>query len=174
MSLCYVIDTQPCPEKEDNEVASAPISTKDIKREQRQDPVLNPIKLQLEAGEDVMNYVLQDGLLYHYLPRCEDDECQDSLKLAIPATMVNQLLQLHHDHALSGHQGSWKTLRRIQRHYTWTGITRSVREYVRQCTLCQKYKTEQMKSKGLMVPRPWTNPWVEISMDLVGPMPKTR
>lgn len=68
-----------------------------------------------------------------YLPRRDDDEFRDSMRIVVPKSMQQSIIAHHHDHALSGHLGSWKTLRNIQRLFTWVGITGDIREYTRQC-----------------------------------------
>ncbi len=53
-------------------------------------------------------------------------------------------------------------------------MTRSIHDFTHSCDVCQRYKSVQAKAKGLIQPRRWTQPWQEISADLLGPLPKTR
>lgn len=57
--------------------------------------------------------------------------------------------------------------------YYWPGMFRDTARYVRQCTKCQQYKVLQRAPAGLMYTTPTTYPWDVVSVDLVGPLPRS-
>ena len=94
----------------------------------------------------------------------------------IPADkeLRNQLLQEHHDAPMAGHLGRNKTLKRLQCSFYWPKLTSDVQHYVGKCLQCQRNKANHQKSMGLLQPLPRPDDrWTEISMDFVGPLPKT-
>ena len=50
------------------------------------------------------------------------------------------LLREHHDSITSGHFGTDKTLSLLSCTFTWNGMARDVRSYVRSCDTCQRVK----------------------------------
>ena len=103
-----------------------------------------------------------DGLLLHdqrtYVPDVSD------LRLRV--------LQYKHDHILSGHFGINKTLRMIQRDFTWPGIRAFVKDYCKACTICMRNKPQRHKPYGLLKQLPVPEkPWNSISMDFIEHLP---
>jgi len=47
-----------------------------------------------------------------------------------------QVLQYNHDHVLAGHLGQNKTLKLIQKHYTWPNICDNVQKFCKSCVTC--------------------------------------
>ncbi len=52
-------------------------------------------------------------------------------KLVVPRNRIAEILKMNHDHMLSGHLGSAKTLARIRRQYVWPGMGADVKQYVK-------------------------------------------
>ena len=48
-----------------------------------------------------------------------------------------EIIQLHHDVPIAGHEGKWKTVELVTRNYWWPRITREVGRYVEGCDLYQ-------------------------------------
>jgi len=51
---------------------------------------------------------------------------------------------------------------------------RDVRQYVRQCIPCQKYKSEQRQQAGKMLTRQVSEPFGILCADFVGPLPRSK
>ena len=62
------------------------------------------------------------------------------------------LISENHDVPLGDHFGAERTLDLVQRHWTWTGIARDIREYVRLCHECQWQKHLNTTPAGLLHP----------------------
>ena len=77
----------------------------------------------------------------------------------------------NHDTPLGGHFGAERTLELVQRHWTWTGIARDIREYVRSCRECQLQKHMNAAPAGLLHPIVARRPWQLVTLDLVGGLP---
>ena len=70
-------------------------------------------------------FLCLDGRIY--VPKADD------LRLHV--------LRYKHDHPLSGHFGQSCTLKLVRRDYTWPGVWKYIKDYVKSCTTCARAKT---------------------------------
>ena len=63
----------------------------------------------------------------------------------------------------------------IKRNYWWPGIRNNVRKYNQGCQECQQNKVQHIKKAAPLhlLPIPKT-PWEEISIDVIGPLPRSE
>ena len=71
------------------------------------------------------------------------------------------------------HMGIMKTLRRLRLSWFWPGMTSEVRHVVRTCEICQLAKQSNIPSTKDRTHLHSGRPWQQVSIDLVGKMPKT-
>ena len=84
------------------------------------------------------------------------------------------VLQYKHDHPLSGHFGQSCTLELVHRDYTWPGIRKYVKDYVKSCTTCARAKTPHHRPYRLLKQLPIPErPWDSISMDFIEQLPSS-
>jgi len=89
--------------------------------------------------------------------------------------LKQQLLQLFHDSPTGGHSGVEITKKRLASVLYWRGLNKDVRNHVRACVVCQRYKPDSAASAGLLQPLPIPNAiWEDISMDFIEGLPKSR
>ena len=81
------------------------------------------------------------------------------------------LISENHDSAFSGHFGAKRTQGLVQRHWTWHGLARDVRDYVRSCRECQVQKHSTHPTHGKLHPITARRPWQIVTLDLVGGLP---
>ena len=43
-----------------------------------------------------------------------------------------EIIQLHHDMLITGHGGQWKIVELVTRNYWWPGVTKEVKQYVKE------------------------------------------
>ncbi|KAJ9534829.1 hypothetical protein QJQ45_017277 [Haematococcus lacustris] len=98
-----------------------------------------------------------------------------SPRLYIPSSPLRaQLLHEAHDAHTAAHLGRAKTLERLQRHFYWPQMHKTVQEYVRTCDKCQRNKATNQLPPGLLQPLPIpSSNWQQVSMDFIGPLPAT-
>ena len=82
------------------------------------------------------------------------------------------LLSEAHDSPLAGHFGMDKTLEMVQRHWTWKGVQKDVREYVKSCLECQRAKSSTTKPPGELHPIVPSRPWEILTLDFVVGLPE--
>ncbi|GMF34022.1 unnamed protein product [Phytophthora fragariaefolia] len=96
------------------------------------------------------------------------------LRLVVPTTMVQEVLQNCHDSLEGGHQGIVRTFHRVKADYYWFGLYADVERHVRSCPDCSSSKSRpQLRgySPGNILAE---RPLQIVSMDFVIPLPKSR
>ncbi|KAG2762509.1 hypothetical protein Pcac1_g25749 [Phytophthora cactorum] len=120
--------------------------------------------------------LLEDGVLHYLgLSRRYDHGWQEEtkLRLAVPTTMIQEVLQNYHDSLEGGHQGVVRTFQRVKSDYYWTGLYAAVEKNVKSCPDCSSSKSRpQLRgySPGNVLAE---RPFQSVSVDFVIPLPKT-
>jgi hypothetical protein len=114
----------------------------------------------LHAGELPVPWHEDSGLLLHgtrvFVPNFGD--------------LRHQALHLAHG---IGHEGTQKTLHRLQAEFYILGDRALVADWVRNCTMCQRNKTPALSPAGLLQPLEVPSQvWADISMDFIEGLPK--
>ena len=96
-------------------------------------------------------------------------------KLCVPSCSLRDLLvKESHGGGLMGHFGIAKTLAVLQEHFYWPHMKRDVERICDRCIKCRQSKS-RLQPHGLYMPLPIpSHPWVDISMDFVLGLPRTR
>ena len=86
-----------------------------------------------------------------------------------------RILQENHELVDVGHSGQQRMMELIKWNYWWPGIKTDVKKYVQGYFKYQQNKVQHMKKAGelhpLKIPE---GPWKEISIDIIGPLPKSN
>ena len=86
-----------------------------------------------------------------------------------------EILKEHHNPADIGHPGQLRMMELLKRTYWWPGLKEDVKKYIQGCFKCQQNKVQHQKKAGelhpLEIPQ---GPWQEISIDIIGPLPKSN
>ena len=96
-------------------------------------------------------------------------------KLCVPYSSLRELLVREaHGGGLMGHFGIAKTLGVLHEHFFWPRMKRDVERICSRCVTCRQAKSRQ-QPHGLYTPLPIPSvPWVDISMDFVLGLPRTK
>jgi len=87
-----------------------------------------------------------------------------------------KLVILHncHDAAVSAHPGTRRTYLLISQWYWWENLQQDVKDYVKSCESCARYKSNTTKKNGLMQPIGIPPEcWHTISMDFITNLPES-
>ena len=98
-------------------------------------------------------------------------------RIAIPAdaSLRTRLLSEAHDPIVSGHTGVAATTKRLQQRLYWKNMKADVHAYVTSCDSCQRFKVEQRKTAGLLMPLPVPpEPGHTLNLDFVMDLPRSR
>jgi hypothetical protein len=82
------------------------------------------------------------------------------------------IIQELHDSVLTGHPGKNGTIAVVSREFFWPNLQTTVKQFVRNCSVCGRTKVWRDRKHGLLRPLPVPEQqWQEISVDFVGPLP---
>ena len=96
--------------------------------------------------------------------------------LVVPnaSDLHRRIIRELHSSPYAGHVGMHRTEVLISRYFYWPGMQNEIRAYVGGCVICQRNKARTAAKAGKLQPLPVpTGIWEDISMDFVGPPPKT-
>jgi transposase len=159
-------------ETELQEVYSVLIGTdyrSQLKQAQHNDPHLAQIIHYIKSTFPQTNYkqyVYANELLYFR-------STPKHFRLVIPKVLVAEILRAFHDSKFAGHLGITKTIDRIERRFFWSTLVTDVHKYVRSCGKCNQRKPMNSAPVGHMKPSEIYQPFDKISVDLIGPLPKS-
>ncbi|XP_057755398.1 uncharacterized protein LOC130974540 [Arachis stenosperma] len=135
------------------------------------------------------NDLENDGSLKELLLKCREEITTDGNysyknglllwknRVVIPrqSSLIQLILKEYHDSAIGGHSGSAKTIDRICSNFYWPNIQQQIKEYVRNCVICQQAKVENKFPTGLLQPLPVPSQvWEEICMDFITSLPPSH
>lgn len=139
------------------------LSPEKIRREQQVDNWCREL-LQSDQG------CVEEGIVFW------KNDCQDrkEWKIAVPETLRQGVIHNCHGTPWAGHPGVERTCLRVKMRYFWPRLNADVKEYVRHCKQCAERKTPN-NLKAPLTPAPEPNePFELVSMDIVGPLPRTN
>ncbi|XP_057999290.1 uncharacterized protein LOC131178348 [Hevea brasiliensis] len=113
---------------------------------------------------------LQDSPFSHIHYTYHFDQLRRNGKLVVgnDVHLREKLLQLFHSSATGGHSGANVIARRLSAIVYWPGLWRSVQNFVRECSICQRYKYETVATQGLLQPLPLpTGNFIDLTMDFI-------
>jgi transposase InsO family protein len=93
--------------------------------------------------------------------------------IVVPSHLRKTAMQICHDTILAGHYGRKKTSQKLARNFVWKGIKQDCVDYVKTCPICQVTKTKNHKKYGLFIAKPESPQLNEISVDLIGKLPRS-
>ncbi|GMF62220.1 unnamed protein product [Phytophthora fragariaefolia] len=130
------------------------------------------------AGKVADEFVLsEDGLLYRQNKVRRPEELGElglTLRLVVPTTMIDEVLQNCHNSIEGGHHGILRTYHRVKVDYYWIVLYADVVKHVQSCEDCSTSKRKP-HLKGYSPGNVMSDrPFHVVSMDFVIPLPRTR
>lgn len=84
------------------------------------------------SGRHSQKYVKRDGVFFY----------KGKILLSPTSSLLTVVLTENHSTLTGGHFGYHKTFARVKLCFTWPNMQRSVKDFVRNCDICQRCKTE--------------------------------
>jgi transposase InsO family protein len=97
----------------------------------------------------------------------------DHSPVVIPPAKSQHVIWRYLDHILASHPGWKETYRATRQRFYWKGLKNDVRLYVKSCHICACTKPLNSRPDDPMTSRKPRQPWEVISIDLMGPYPRT-
>ena len=154
--------------------ASAPSNSllPDLLGAQQKDPFLQQVMEGVRGSDDGTwrdFFCNQEGFL------CYQRDGDAVPRLCVPKASRDAILHAAHGEALVGHPGVTRTAANIAQFFWWPNLFRDVGHFVRSCRTCATAKNAAGLQLGVdnfsSVP---VQPFSHWSMDLIGPLPKSR
>jgi transposase InsO family protein len=135
----------------------------DIKEAAKRDDVYQQMLGKPQPRDDGLT--VGDGLLW---------TCEGLLYIPTDPALQQLLIRQVHDSPTGGHMGLAKTMARLTTTCWWPGMKAMIADYVRGCVTCAATKPSLQKPAGTLRPLPIPDkPWRVITIDFVGPLPRT-
>ncbi|XP_060068688.1 uncharacterized protein LOC132548812 [Ylistrum balloti] len=145
---------------------------------QQEDPTLANIRRKAASSEESVQedrnaLYRENGILRRKWE--SSDGAQHGVQVVLPEALRLNIIKLGHDRPLAGHLGIEKTKERVVNAFCWPGIFKDIREYCSTCNVCQKTARRRGDEKApLGQPPIISEPFYKISMDIVGPLSRTK
>lgn len=128
-----------------------------------------------ERPQTCPNFQIINGKLYRYTKSKFTLTSDFDWKEVVPSDGRQARITECHDSVIGAHFGVEKTYKRLRLHFFWPGMYQDVVNYVSACTTCRAYKHPNQPTIGTFGnPKVCRRPFQCISIDLVGPLPKSR
>nr|GEY27471.1 Ty3/gypsy retrotransposon protein [Tanacetum cinerariifolium] len=116
-------------------------------------------------GNSQKGVVLRDGVWFR----------GGAILLSPTSTLLLTVLEMSHSLPEGGHFGFHKTLAKVKQSFWWIGVKERVKRFIRECSVCQRYKHDSMKPARLLQPLPVPERiWENMSMDFVEGLPNSQ
>ena len=103
------------------------------------------------------------------------DGRKSGTQVVVPLRLRHAVMKIAHDQPMAGHLGIEKTKDRVLASFYWPGIFRDIQDYCSQCDVCQKTAKRRASEKNPLITTPIIQePFRKISMDIVGPLDRTK
>lgn len=144
--------------------------------EEEEDEWYRKIKVGCTASPmNYPNYRVENGKLYRFCKGKYSLTQEFDWKEVVPKSSRTKVITENHEPPTSGHFGVFKTHRRVSLRYHWPGMYRDIKNFIKDCATCSAYKHKTTLTPGLMgQPKQVYRPFQALSVDLVGPLPKSR
>jgi len=110
-------------------------------------------------------YKINNGILYRI-------KNNNQLLRVIRKHEFEGIMYIFHDHPLSAHFATQTTYEKIKERYYWNGMLKDIETYVKSCDECQR-RGKPIKKHELH-PITVKEPFYQIGIDIVGPLPLTN
>ncbi|XP_070385441.1 uncharacterized protein [Dermacentor albipictus] len=149
------------------------VSREDLIKEQKQDPTLRACFDRLgqvvrSKRGDSHRFFLQEEVLQRKFTSKLGGEY---VQVVVPKKFRTAVLELAHDGLMGGHQGTKKTVLKVQTEFFWPGLQADAKRFVASCDSCQRTTPRGHTRKAPLVRVPVIQtPFQRVAVDIVGPL----
>ena len=136
-----------------------------IKNSYTSDVEIQQIIQSIQSGASPKGFTFQIDLLFY----------KGRFYLGSTYPLKGQILQHVHSSPMAGHSSFLKSYHKAKREFFWHGMKKDLKQFIKECDVCQRVKSETSAPAGLLQPLPIpTTPWTDISLDFVEGLPKSQ
>ena len=142
-------------------------NTQVLKQQTKDDPTLKTIRGL--AHHQKNGYGWENGLIIYIRT---DHTLGEKKRLVIPKPLRQLLITLAHDK--SGHFSVNKTKAVLNNKFAWPGMNKDVTDYILSCETCRQFNKQTHKPAPFHTRPVFTEPFDEIALDIIGPLPRSK
>lgn len=138
------------------------------------DPYIAGLKSQVEKFPDrYKDFKVVDGKVFKYITNTTMLEDPSSKwKLVVPLRDRIDIIKEIHNQA---HLGYVKTLSKVREKFYWPRMSSDIKRFCVSCQICKESKTPNVNVRPVCgKPKLCSRPWEMISLDFLGPYPRSR
>ena len=117
----------------------------------------------IENIEKEKDYEINEGILYR--------KNKGKILQVIRRFELAGIMYMFHDHETAGHFGINATYEKVKERYYWKNMKKDIEEYIKTCNQCQQRGKPRGKNELHSIKV--KEPFYQIGIDFVGPLPKT-
>lgn len=87
---------------------------------------------------------------------------------------IQQLIHDFHISPLGGHQGIYRTFKRIRQYYNFPNIYSTIKQFISKCKLCQINKHGRNTKEPMKITSTSSKSFEKVFLDIVGPLPSSH
>ena len=133
-------------------------------KEQQEDDTLEECRR--NAAEREKGWVILEEVLYRYKKRSGKRTKKD-LQLVLPKKYREEIMEAHHDEPIAGYLEQFKTIERIAKNYWWPNMAEEIRNWVRECQVCQVHDRRKKGQRATLKPITAERPFELVGMDIL-------
>lgn len=138
------------------------------------DPYVDGLKTQIEKCPDkYQEFKVVDGQVFKFISG--SSLAEDSAfrwKQVVPMCERQPLIRQIHEEA---HLGYWKTLCKVRERFYWPRLATDVKRFCFACQICKESKIPNINVRPTCgKPKLCSRPWEMISLDFLGPYPRSK
>lgn len=85
------------------------------------------------------------------------------------------IMQAVHSTGVGGHSGYLPTYHRIKQLFTWSSMKQAIKDFIKECPICQQAKIDHNKLPGLLQPLPIPDQaWKVVCLDFIEGLPRSN
>lgn len=146
----------------------SPLTVEELLEGQAEDPRCQEIRAEMDGNDKSRFREDTNGLLVRIAP------LDDAVQVYVPSHMRHGVLMREHLPPQAGHPGANKMYTSMRRWFYWEAMVIEVYAFVANCLLCARRRVGPRRRTNYMKSFPATEPLTDLSIDLLGPLPRTK
>lgn len=86
---------------------------------------------------------------------------------------INNIIKEYHENCTGGHIGQYRLYLKLREKFKWKNMKEYIKNYVKACKICKMNKVTKHTKENMIITSTPSKPFAVISIDTVGPLPKT-
>lgn len=144
-----------------------PLTVDRILKAQGQDQRCQELRKEMDQNVNSRYGETPEGLLVRLAP------LDRAVQIVVPKALQQEVLSLEHEPGHAGHPGMNKMYTSMRRVFYWESMVADVHAFVSNCSSCSKSRVQGRRRTNPLKLFPATEPFKDVCLDLLGPLPWT-